>query len=150
MAGLERRVFVRQLTPLCTSSQDPQNAVKYRARVMPRTTAVVCSSLWPQHRFHHGLLFIVQFPASCHRRIRSCPERIQNDTDLQFGYCECWFLTSWKQHAKRCDAKRSEENNGILILNRSKVDPNRRLSIEDGTWVLRLRQIRSSAQVAAH
>jgi hypothetical protein len=28
-----------------------------------------------------------------------------------------------EQHAKKCDAKRSEENHVILILNRSKVDP---------------------------
>jgi hypothetical protein len=29
---------------------------------------------------HHGQVFVVQFPASCHRFIRSCPEHPQNGT----------------------------------------------------------------------
>ncbi len=80
MAGLERWIFLGQLTPLCSSPKDPQQTIENRTRILPRPSAIVPATRWPQHRLHHCPLFVVQFPASRHQRVRSCSEHLQNAT----------------------------------------------------------------------
>jgi hypothetical protein len=66
VAGLVWRIFLRHLPPLCSGTQHPEHAIQHGASLMPWAAAIICPPHWPQHRLHHGPLFIVQFPASCH------------------------------------------------------------------------------------
>lgn len=148
LAGLVRRSLLRQLTPLCTSSQGPQNAVKHRAchatddhgcRRSGRSTGCTtahCSSFSSQRR---------AIDAFGVHQSASRMTRIYNSAIVDAGPGRVGSST--RRNGSRTDRKRTS---GFSLLNRSKVDPNRRLSIEDGAWVLRLRQMRSSVQVAAH
>src|SRR5690348_9612292 len=68
VAGLEGRIFFRQLTPLRPSTQHPQHTMQDSARVVPRTTAPIGPLPRPQHRFHHFPLFVGQLPTSTHRQ----------------------------------------------------------------------------------
>src|SRR5581483_3559357 len=65
MAGLVWRIFLRHLPPLCSGTQHPEHAIQHGTGLMPWAAAIICPPHWPQHRLHHGPLFIVQFPASC-------------------------------------------------------------------------------------
>ena len=82
VAGLVRRILLRHLAPLCPGTQNPKHSVQHSPGLVPRATAIVRSPRWPQHRLHHGPLFIVQFPASCHgasRLFQSSPRIAQNN-----------------------------------------------------------------------
>src|ERR1035437_6659601 len=70
VAGLVRRILLRQLAPLRAGAQHPQPPVQYRSRVLPRATAVVRTPVRTQHRLDYFPLFFGQLPASCHRRMR--------------------------------------------------------------------------------
>lgn len=70
MAGLIRRIFLRQFAPLCAGTQHPEHAVQHGPRIVPRSAAVILTPLGSQHPLHHGPLFVGQFPASRHRRVR--------------------------------------------------------------------------------
>lgn len=81
MAGLIRRVFLRQFTPLRPGAQHPKHTVQHRASIVPRTAPLIRPPRWPQHQFNHGPLFVVQFPVSCHgasRFIQSRPRIARN------------------------------------------------------------------------
>ena len=41
VAGLERRILLRQLAPLRPGAEHPEHAVQHGARVMPGTAAIV-------------------------------------------------------------------------------------------------------------
>jgi hypothetical protein len=47
VAGLIRRIAVRQVSPRCSSSQNPQDAVEHRTVLPPRAPSTVCAA----HRF---------------------------------------------------------------------------------------------------
>jgi hypothetical protein len=70
VAGLIRRIFLRQFAPLCAGTQHPEHAVQHGPRIVPRSAAVILTPLGSQHPLHHGPLFVGQFPASRHRRVR--------------------------------------------------------------------------------
>jgi hypothetical protein len=70
VAGLVRRIFLRQLAPLRSCAQHPEHTVQHGPRIVPRSAAVVLTSLGSQHPLHHGPLFVTQFPASCHGPLR--------------------------------------------------------------------------------
>jgi hypothetical protein len=78
MAGLERRILLRQLAPLRARAQHPKDAVPHSAPIMPGTATIVRPPRRAQHRLHHLPLFVGQFPASTHRSDRSTPEHLQN------------------------------------------------------------------------
>ena len=70
MAGLERRILLRQFAPLRTGAQHPQHAVQHRSRIMPRSATIIRSSCPTQYRLDDQPLFIGQLPASSHRLVR--------------------------------------------------------------------------------
>jgi ketosteroid isomerase-like protein len=81
VAGLVRRIFLRQLAPLRSRAQHPEHTVQHGAGFMPRTAAVVLPPSRSQHRFHNCPLFVSQFPASCHgtsRLSQSSPRITRN------------------------------------------------------------------------
>ena len=80
MAGLVRRVFSRQLTPLRPCAQDPQDSVENRLRVLPRTTSTIGASLRSQDRFNQLPLGIAEFPSSSHASFLTAFLRPENST----------------------------------------------------------------------
>jgi hypothetical protein len=80
VAGLVRRVFSRQLTPLRPCTQDPQDSVENRSRVLPRTTSTIGASLRSQDRFNQLSLGIVEFPSSSHGSFLTAFLRPENST----------------------------------------------------------------------
>ena len=64
---LNSKALTRRASPhTCSSGITCCRGVQHRTSVLPRTPAIIGSPRWPQHRFHHGPLFLVQFPASRH------------------------------------------------------------------------------------
>ena len=49
VAGLIRRIAVRQVSPRCSRSQNPQDAVEHRTLLPPRAPSTVCAA----HRLGH-------------------------------------------------------------------------------------------------
>jgi len=80
MAGLERRILLRQLAPLRSGAEHPKHAAENGARVMPGPASIVSPPRWTQHRLDHLPLFVSQFPAAMHAADRSTPEHDQNAT----------------------------------------------------------------------
>src|SRR6476620_7904492 len=80
VAGLVRRVFSRQLTPLRSCTQDPQDSVENRSRVLPRTTSTIGASLRSQDRFNKLPLGIAEFPSSSHASFLTAFLRPENST----------------------------------------------------------------------
>jgi hypothetical protein len=56
----------RQLTPLHSCTQDPQDSVENRSRFLPRTTSTIGAPLRSQDRFNQLPLSIAEFPSSSH------------------------------------------------------------------------------------
>ena len=70
VAGLVRRIFLRELTPPRSGAQHPEHAVQHQPGIMPWTAAIVLMPMQSEQRLHYGPLSVGQFPASCHRRVR--------------------------------------------------------------------------------
>ena len=66
MAGLVGRIFLGQFAPLRPRTQDPQDSVEYRPRVLPGATATVGPSFRSQDWFDEFPLGIADFPSSAH------------------------------------------------------------------------------------
>ena len=56
----------RQLTPLRSCTQDPEDSVENRSRFLPRTTSTIGAPLRSQDRFNQLPLSIAEFPSSSH------------------------------------------------------------------------------------
>ena len=76
MAGLVRRIFLRQFAPLRSRSQHPQHAVQHGTCVVPRTAAVIlapcraAAPVRPRPTVRHS---VPSVPSSTHAEIQSSP-----------------------------------------------------------------------------
>jgi len=75
MTGLERRIFLGQLTPLRSGTQHPKHAVEHGSGVAPGLAAQVRSARRPQERLDPLPLFFGQFSSSSHRRRRDAQSK---------------------------------------------------------------------------
>ena len=64
VAGLVRRIFLRQLAPPRSRAQHPQNSIEYSPHVLPRTIPIVGTSQGTQKRFDQPPLGIAKFPSA--------------------------------------------------------------------------------------
>jgi len=81
MTGLERRILLGQLAPLCPGTEHPKNAIQHGTGLVLRTTAVILATSRTKYRLHQHPLFFGQLPTSSHPHMRKPPEHTQNATN---------------------------------------------------------------------
>jgi hypothetical protein len=64
VAGLVRRVALRQIRPRGAGAQDPQHAVEHGARIGPRPATTIRSTARPKRRFEHRPLGVGEVHAA--------------------------------------------------------------------------------------